>query len=97
MDDENDYVIPRTLDAPKLFFLWDFDVACLIIFWVIIGVLLEMFFVGVILAYFSMRGYAILKDEGGAGLIMKLLYWYTPSSLWGFKRYQSYIREYTGG
>ena len=95
MDD--DYWIPRNLDAPPLFFLWEADSAMLVIFFLIIGGLLNMFFLGVVLAIVFGRGYAHLKEEGGRGLIMKILFWYTVSELWLSKRFPSHIREYIGG
>ena len=56
-----------------------------------------MFLLGLVLAIVFGRGYATLKEEGGRGLLMKILYWYTPSELWLSKRIPSHIREYIGG
>ena len=56
-----------------------------------------MFLMGVVLAIVIGRGYAHLKEEGGRGLLMKILFWYTPSEMWLSKRIPSHIREYIGG
>jgi len=56
-----------------------------------------MFVPGVILGIFACRGYSYLKEEGGRGLLMKLMYWYTPSDAWLSKKLPSYVREYIGG
>jgi conjugal transfer pilus assembly protein TraL len=95
--DEEDYWIPRHLDAPPLLFLWEADSAILVVFWLIVGGVLNMFLLGLVLAIVFGRGYATLKEEGGRGLLMKILYWYTPSELWLSKRIPSHIREYIGG
>lgn len=95
--DDNDYWIPRNLDAPPLMFMWEADSAVLVIFCVILGGVLNMFLMGVVLAIVVGRGYAHLKDEGGRGLIMKILFWYTPSETWLSKHIPSHIREYIGG
>lgn len=96
MEDE-DYWIPRNLDAPPLLFMWEADSAILVIFWLIVGGVLNMFLMGVVLAIVIGRGYAHLKEEGGRGLLMKILFWYTPSEMWLSKRIPSHIREYIGG
>lgn len=95
--DDNDYWIPRNLDAPPLMFMWEADSAILVIFWLIVGGVLNMFLMGVVLAIAFGRGYAYLKEEGGRGLLMKILFWYTPSEMWLSKRIPSHIREYIGG
>jgi conjugal transfer pilus assembly protein TraL len=95
--DEEEYWIPRHLDAPPLLFLWEADSAILVVFWLIVGGVLNMFLLGLVLAIVFGRGYATLKEEGGRGLLMKILYWYTPSELWLSKRIPSHIREYIGG
>lgn len=95
--DEDDYWIPRNLDAPALMFMWEADSAVLVIFWLIVGGVLNMFLMGVVLAIVFGRGYAYLKEEGGRGLLMKIMFWYTPSEIWLSKRVPSHVREYIGG
>lgn len=95
--DEDDYWIPRNLDAPALMFMWEADSAVLVIFWLIVGGVLNMFLMGVVFAIVFGRGYAYLKEEGGRGLLMKIMFWYTPSEIWLSKRVPSHVREYIGG
>jgi len=90
------YTIPRTLDAPKMFFLWELDTAFIFIFWIILGALMQTIIIGLILGFFVTRAYSQLKAEGGRGLILRFLYWYTPSDLWLTKQYPSHIKEYYG-
>lgn len=94
--DESQYWIPRHLDAPPLLFLWEADSAMLVITLLIMGGLLNMFIVGVVLAYFVGRGYQQLKEEGGRGLITKVLYWHTPSDIWLGRHLPSHQREWVG-
>ncbi len=95
--DEDSYWIPRNLDAPALFFIWEVDTAMIAIVLVILGSVMNMFPFGVAAAYFCCKGYARLKEEGGQGLIKRILYWYTPSTMWLSKTLPSNIREYLGG
>lgn len=94
--DDKEYWMPKNLDAPPLFFVWEADTAVLWIFWVFMGAMLNMFVLGLAFAVIFSKGYSYLKEEGGKGLIMKLLYWYTPSDMWVDKA-PSHIREYIGG
>lgn len=95
--DEQDFWIPRNLDAPALLFMWEADTAMIVIICLLLGGLLNMLPLGLLLAIALGRGYAYLKEEGGRGLLVKVLYWYTPSEMWLSKRLPSYIREYVGG
>jgi len=95
--DDNNYWIPRTLDAPRLFFMWEADSAVIFITWCILGAVMGG--LGLVFGFFigwaSARGYAQLKEEGGKGLILKILFWFTPSE-WASKRNPSHIREHVG-
>lgn len=94
---EDDFWIPRTLDAPSLFFIWEADIAFVYIIWFIMGGVLNMYLLGITFALVFGRGYVRLKEEGGKGLILKLLYWFTPSDLWISKSLPSHFREFIGG
>ena len=97
MDSEDSFIIPRNLDAPPLFFIWEIDTALIYVVILILSLAMDMLFVGIVLAIAAGRGYAKLKEEGGSGLILKMLYWFTPSG-WMTKNYlPSHIREYIGG
>jgi len=92
---DQDYMIPRNLDAPPLLFMWEADSAGVYLLFFFLGALMQMFVFGVICAIVVGRAYARLKDEGGKGLLMKMVYWYTPSS-WLTTRHPSHIREWIG-
>lgn len=92
--EEQNFWIPRTLDAPNMFFLWESDMAMLFITIFILGGVLDMALVGVLVAYFTVKGYARLKEDGGRGLLAKVMYWYLPGL--GENRFPSHIREYLG-
>lgn len=94
MNDE-DYFIPRCLDAPKLLLLWEMDTALIFILTFIIFGLLNLFFTGFFAAYFISKGWVWFKEEGGNGLIWRVLYWYFPSFLIGVKL-DSAVRIYFG-
>ncbi|MFK5948041.1 MAG: type IV conjugative transfer system protein TraL [Methylococcales bacterium] len=94
--EQSDFWIPRNLEAPSMFFLWEADSALLVGFWIFMGAMLNMFVLGLFLAVVFSRGYEYLKEEGGKGLIMKLVYWYSPSELWVSRRFPSCQRIYIG-
>jgi len=94
--DEQNYWIPRTLDAPPMIFLWEIDSASIAIFWIVAGGLMGMPILGCVFAYLMCVAYAHIKEEGGQGLLVRILYWYTPSSSWLSKRFPSHVREFFG-
>lgn len=96
MDEEADYWIPRNLDAPKLFFKWELDSAIIFITILIVFGVLNMTVTGLVLAVLFGKGYAHLKEEGGRGLLMRVVFWYFPSD-WLTRTGASHIREYLGG
>lgn len=93
--EHTDYMIPRNLDAPPLVFMWEADTAGVYVLFIMLGAIMQMFVFGVICAVVVGRAYARLKEEGGKGLLMKIIYWYTPST-WLTKRHPSHVREYIG-
>jgi conjugal transfer pilus assembly protein TraL len=92
---QDDFMIPRNLDAPPLMFMWEADSAAIYILFVFLGALMQMFLFGIFCAVVVGRAYARLKEEGGKGLLMKIVYWYTPST-WLTQRHPSHIREFYG-
>lgn len=94
--DNEDYWIPRNLDAPPLLFKWEADSAVLFVMMLILFGVLNMYLFGMFAAFLSCRGYSYMKEEGGRGLIMKTLYWYTPSEIMFSNKVPSHIREYIG-
>ncbi len=91
-----DYWIGRNLDAPQLFFMWEADRAYFAMLWVLGGMLLGSTVLGVVAAMIFGRLYAQIKEEGGKGLLPRILYWHTPSSLWLSSYLPSYSREFLG-
>ncbi len=94
--DQEHYLIPRRLDDPPQFFLWDADEAVLVIFFVLLGALLGQIIVGAIIGLLLARTFTRVKAEGGRGIIPRFLYWYTPSQWWFRSRCPSHVREYLG-
>jgi len=94
--DEDIHWIPRNLDAPPLFFMFEMDTAMIWVVFILFGSMMNMFFLGLFLAWSVGNGYARLKEEGGSGLISKILYWYTPSEYWVSDQHPSHVREYIG-
>ncbi len=94
--DIDDYWIPRELDSPALFFIWDFDVAAIVILIVVLAIVLDMFVFGLAFAYIVKRIYVQIKNEGGDGFLSKVIYWYFPLYLYDCPRLPSSIREYIG-
>ena len=92
----HDYWVSRTLDAPQLVFMWEADRAYFSILWVLGGALMDNMILGIVAAAVFGRFYAYLKEEGGRGLLPRILYWYTPSSYWLSQYLPSYAREYLG-
>ena len=79
------YLVPRRLDDPPQFFLWDADEAVL----VITGAVLFSvagdglgFLVGAALGLLAARGLATLKLQGGIETIKAFLWWTTWSEPW---------------
>jgi len=95
MDAEH-YWIPRTLDAPNLFFLWEADSALLFMAVVFMFSLMSMFLIGLVMGVIAIKLLARIKEEGGKGLFLRVLYWYTPSDLWFNDDRASHLREFLG-
>lgn len=93
------YLIPKTLDAPKMILFFESDTVIIFALFPMIGfmsnsiqILLLMIAIGVGVAH----KYAQIKSGGGIGLILRVLTWYTPSNMWIKSKVKSYIREYIG-
>lgn len=90
----HDYHVPRTLNAPPMLFIFEADSAMVWGVWILLGAIMGMPLMGLMMAEVFRRLYGKLKNEGGRGLIMRLLYWYTPLNLGN--GINSEIREFTG-
>lgn len=93
----SNFAIPRTLDAPRMFLLWELDVAVvfltIVILFAAMGAKGLLFGIGVAIAISS--GFIRLKEEGGKGLLVRIFYWFAPSG-WASQKLQSHIRERVG-
>jgi conjugal transfer pilus assembly protein TraL len=89
------YWVPRTLDDPPMLLFFQADTAS--VFLVVFLLTISFSFIaGVLLAYAVTRVFVQLKENGDKGLIMQILYWYTPSDLWLSPLWSSSVREYCG-
>ena len=89
-----DYHVPRHLNAPPLLFIFEADSVMIWGTWMLLGLIMSMPLLGFMMAELSRRIYMKLKEEGGRGLIMRLLYWYTPVNL--SEGINSEYREFIG-
>ena len=94
--DDSDFLIPRNLEAPNMLLIWEMDSAVLYTIILVLFSVLTLYFTGLTLAFYTTRGYGYLKEEGGRGLVVKLLYWYTPLGMWISSNLPSHVREYYG-
>jgi type IV conjugative transfer system protein TraL len=99
---EESHTIPKHLDDPPMYLMWDADEAYAFLGPVFIVVALSPslmnFLIGGILGYFTSHALARIKSAGGRQLIKHALYWYTPTDAWfKFRRTPgSDIRELVG-
>lgn len=92
---QESYWVPRTLDDPPMLLFFQADTAS--VFLVVFLLTISFSFIaGVLLAYFCTRLFVQIKENGDKGLIMQILYWYTPSDMWLSKLWSSSVREYVG-
>ena len=91
---EKPYFIPRRLDDPPLLFLWQADSVLLVVFFFILGCLLQVPVIATLLGLSVARAWGRLRESGSRGLLPALLYWYGP--FWLVGRPMSSVREYLG-
>ncbi len=86
--------IPRHLDDPPRFLFWDLDEALLFMLALIVGMLMQAFFIGCAVGAVLVVLYGKAKSGRHRAFALHLMYWHLPVGL-GFKRTPpSYIREY---
>lgn len=96
MHDDDTY-IPRLINSGAVIFVWNADSFAIASVVFIIFAMLGSVVVAAILAYLAVQGWVKLKEEDGAGLVIRLIYWF----LWsGFlvreNAPNSEIKEYIG-
>lgn len=94
---EDDTYIPRMINSGAVIFVWNADSFTIATIVFIIFAMLGSVVVAAILAYLAVQGWVKLKEEDGAGLVIRLLYWF----LWsGFMVRDnapvSEVKEYIG-
>ena len=88
----DNFWIPRTLNAPMLFFIFQADNFILVTVIMTITSLLNISYIGIVMSVLLVKTWNSLKEGDGQGLVMRFLYWHLPI-LFGIK-IQSSIREY---
>ncbi len=95
MTDRSHFMPRRLDDMPQLFF-WDADVAVMVIVFTLLGALFNAPIPGILAGLLLARGFSKIKHGGGKGMVIRCLYWYTPSDWWIKTRVPSWQREFVG-
>ncbi len=96
--EEGSYVVPKHLDDPPMYLIWDADEALAFLIPFCVLLIYQAFIVGLIIGVVCMRALGQLKAVGGTQLIRHGVYWYTPSDWWFKFTYTppSHRREFIG-
>lgn len=96
----NENYIPRHINSGMMLLLWEADTVIIAVTTFLIFAMLGSMWgtlLGMLIAYFLCRGWVKLKEEGGAGLITRLIYWFLYSRLViRSDKGNSEIKEYIG-
>lgn len=93
----DDTYIPRMINSGKVIFVWDADTFILAVSVFVVFAMLGSVILALILSFFAVKGWVKLKEEDGAGLIVKLSYWFLWSNFLIRKNAPtSEIKEYIG-
>jgi conjugal transfer pilus assembly protein TraL len=101
MNDES-HIIPKHLDDPPMYFLWDADEAAAFVVPMVVSLAFSPSLLNLLLGggvgFFSMRFLGRIKSAGGKQLIKHAIYWFVPTKAWfNFKRTPSSdVREFIG-
>ena len=90
---ERNFHIPRTLNAPAMIFMFHADNITLIVIIMVLPGLMNIWYIGIVVAYFVSRMWRELKESGGRGLLVRFIYWHTSLFL-GWIKIPSFVREY---
>lgn len=92
------YVVPKHLDDPPMYLIWDADEALAFLIPFCIFLIYQALIIGTLVGLVGMRSVGQLKSIGGTQLIKHCIYWYTPSEWWFPFKYtpKSYCREFIG-
>ena len=70
--------VPRRLDAPAKFLLWDFDLVASCITGLAFGIIVNSLLMGAIASYAAIWAYSRLKQKRHPGYGLHYLYWQFP-------------------
>jgi conjugal transfer pilus assembly protein TraL len=86
--------IPQHLDDPPRFLFWDLDEAILFMLALVLGLLVDLVFVGGATGVALVLAYGKAKSGRHRAYALHLMYWHLPVTL-GFRRTPpSWVREY---
>jgi conjugal transfer pilus assembly protein TraL len=86
--------IPQHLDDPPRFLFWDLDEAILFMLAVVLGLMVDLVFVGGATGVALVLAYGKAKSGRHRAYALHLMYWHLPVTL-GFRRTPpSWIREF---
>ena len=81
MDSPTKLLIPRRVDDPMRFFLWDADVAILCVCGLALGIVMEIPFIGSVSGFAAAWAYGRFKGGATRGFAMHALYWHVGMPL----------------
>lgn len=90
------HLILNFLDSPLKILLWTKGEWLLIFVPFLLGVVLNIFFLGVLCSLISIFVIRFFKKHFGKGQLQAVMYWYLPSSSKMQNLPLSYIKEYLG-
>lgn len=96
-EDFDTHIILHHLDDPLRIFYWTLDEAAIILVVPFLGLIIEQFFISILIAIFSFWFLRKIKKRYGQGTLKHALYWYFPHNVRKLKKTPpSHIREYLG-
>lgn len=78
---EDDTYIPRMINSGAVIFVWNADSFTIAIIVFIIFSMLGSIVIAAILATLAVKSWVRLKEEDGAGLVIRLIYWFFWSGI----------------
>lgn len=97
---QNENYIPRHINSGMMLLLWEADTVIIAVTTFLIFAMLGSAFgtlLGILAAFLLCKGWVKLKEEGGAGLITRLIYWFLYSRLViRSDKGNSEVKEYIG-
>lgn len=95
MNADTKLIIPRRVDDPMRFFIWDADVALLPFIGLTIGVVMDIPLAALLGSFVAAWAYSRFKGGASRGFAMHALYWYAGMPL-GRRTPPSRKRQFIG-